>query len=97
MNRAKILRTLSRHVGEIEGRFRIKTLSLFGPAARNEWRKGANIDVLVEFEGAPTFDRYMDLKLYLEELTGAPVGLLTVDAVKPRMWPAIESSLIHVA
>jgi predicted nucleotidyltransferase len=97
MNRAKILRTLSRHVEEIEGQFCVKALSLFGPAARDEWRKGTDIDVLVEFDGAVTFDRYMDLKLYLEDLMGSRVDLVTVDAVKPRMWPAIESSLIHVA
>jgi uncharacterized protein len=97
MNRAKILRTLSRHVGQIEGQFQVKALSLFGPAARDQLRKGTDIDVLVEFDGAVTFDRYMDLKLYLEDLIGSPVDLVTVDAVKPRMWPAIESSLIHVA
>jgi uncharacterized protein len=97
MNRAKILRALSQHADQIEGRFEVKALSLFGPAARDEWRKGADVDVLVEFAGLPTFDRYMDLKLYLESLVGAPVGLLTLDAVKPRMWPSIERSLIHVA
>jgi predicted nucleotidyltransferase len=97
MNRAKILRALSRHVAEIEGQFQVKALSLFGPAARDELRKGTDIDVLVEFDGAVTFDRYMDLKLYLEGLMGSRVDLVTVDAVKPRMWPAIESSLIHVA
>jgi len=97
MNRAKILRTLSRHVAEIEGQFQVKALSRFGPGARDELRKGTDIDVLVDFDGAVTFDRYMDLKLYLEDLIGSPVDLVTVAAVKPRMWPAIESSLIHVA
>lgn len=97
MNRAKILRTLSRHVDQIEGRFGVKAISLFGPAARDEWHKGADIDVLVDFASPPTFDRYMDLKLYLEDLCGAPVGLLTKDAVKPRQWPTIERSLINVA
>ena len=97
MHRAKILRALSRHVDQIEGQFQVKALSLFGPAARGEWRKGTDIDVLVEFAGTPTFDRYMDLKGYLEGLVGSPVGLLTIDAVKPRMWPSIERSLIHVA
>ena len=46
-----------------------------------EWRKGADIGVLVEFTGAPTFDRYMDLKVYLESLFDASVALLTIDAV----------------
>ena len=92
-----MLRTLSRSVAELETRFSVRTISLFGPAARGEWRRGTDVGVLVEFTDAPTFDRYMDLKLYLESLFGASVGLLTTDAVKPRMWPAIERSLIHVA
>jgi predicted nucleotidyltransferase len=97
MNRAKMLRALSHGVAELQARFFVSTISLFGPAARGEWRKGTDIGVLVEFKGAPTFDRYMDLKLHLESLFDASVALLTIDAVKPRMWPAIERSLIHVA
>jgi predicted nucleotidyltransferase len=97
MNRAKILRALSSNVEPIEKQFGVKTISLFGPAARDEWRKGAEIDVLVEFTGIPTFDRYMDLKLFLEKLFGASVALLSVDAVKPRMWPTIERGLINVS
>ena len=96
MNRAKILGRLSRNFDQIEGRFSVKALSLFGSAARDEHGKG-DIDVLVEFAGAPTFDRYMDLKFFLENLCGASVDLVTVDAVKPRMWPLIERSLINVA
>jgi len=92
-----MLRTLSHSVAELEAKFSVRTVSLFGPAARGEWRKGADIGVLVEFAGVPTFDRYMDLQLYLESLFGESVALLTIDAVKPRMWPAIERSLIHVA
>lgn len=97
MNRARILGALSRSMLEIEGEFSVKALSLFGPAARDERRKGREIDVLVEFDGPVSFDRYMDLKVYLERLCGAPVDLVTVDAVKPRMWPAIERSRINVA
>jgi uncharacterized protein len=97
MNRAKILGRLSRNFDQIEGRFSVKALSLFGSAARDEHGKGGGIDVLVEFAGAPTFDRYMDLKFFLENLCGSSVDLVTVDAVKPRMWPLIERSLINVA
>jgi uncharacterized protein len=49
------------------------------------------------FEGAPTFDRYMDLKAYLELLLGAGVDLVTEGALKPRMRPIIEKDLVHVA
>ena len=97
MNRAKILGRLSRSIEELEGRFSVKALSLFGSAARDELGKGSDIDVLVEFAGAPTFDRYMDLKYFLENLFGKSVDLVTVDAVNPRMRAHIERNLINVA
>jgi predicted nucleotidyltransferase len=97
MTRAKILGRLSRNIGELEGRFCVKALSLFGSAARDELGKGSDIDVLVEFAGAPTFDRYMDLKFFLESLFGKTVDLVTVDAVNPRMRAHIERNLINVA
>ena len=97
MNRAKILGRLNRNIDQIEGRFRVKALSVFGSAARDELEKGSDVDVLVEFAGAATFDRYMDLKFYLESLFGLSVDLVTVATVTPRMRPHIERSLINVA
>lgn len=97
MNRAQILGRLSRNFDQIGERFSVKALSLFGSAARDEHGKGGEIDVLVEFAEAPTFDRYMDLKFFLESLCDASVELVTKDAVRPRMWPLIERNLINVA
>ena len=97
MNRAQVLAQLQRHRQEIEQRFAIKHLSVFGSAARDELRQDSDIDVLVEFEGPATFDGYMELKFYLEELLGRTVDLVTHDAVKPRMRPLIEREAIHVA
>ena len=96
MNRDQVLAELRRHRQDIEYRFAIKHLSVFGSAARDELRDDSDIDVLVEFKGAATFDGYMDLKFYLETLLGRKVDLVTQDAVKPRMRPMIEQEAIHV-
>lgn len=96
MNRDQVLAALRRHRQEIEQRFAIKHLSVFGSAARDELRDDSDIDVLVEFKGKATFDGYMDLKSYLETLLGRNVDLVTHDAVKPRMRPMIEQEAIHV-
>jgi len=97
MNKAMILNLLNQHRDEILNRFGAKHLALFGSAARDELRDDSDIDVLVEFDGPATFDRYMDLKFYLEALVARPVDLVTRDAVKPRMRPIIERDLIDVA
>jgi predicted nucleotidyltransferase len=96
MNRDQVLAELRRHRQDIEQRFAIKHLSIFGSAARDELRDDSDIDVLVEFKGTATFDGYMDLKFYLETLLGRKVDLVTHDAVKPRIRPMIEQEAIHV-
>ena len=96
MNRDQVLAALRRHRQDIEQRFAIKHLSVFGSAARDELRDDSDIDVLVEFKGKATFDGYMDLKFYLETLLDRKVDLVTQDAVKPRMRPMIEQEAIHV-
>ena len=97
MNRQRVLSLLGDRREDILLRFGVKALSLFGSAARDEMRSGSDVDILVEFEEAATFDRYMDLKAYLEKILGTSVDLLTKDAVKPRMRPIIEKDMVRVA
>ena len=53
--------------------------------------------MLVEFEGAATFDRYVGLRFFLEDLLGAPVDLVTRKALKPRLRPYVEREALYVA
>jgi uncharacterized protein len=57
--------------------FGVRSLSLFGSTARDEAGAGSDVDLLVEFDGAPTFDGFMDVKLHLEEALGCRVDLAT--------------------
>ena len=97
MNKAAILEKLHQHSGEILLRFGAKHLSLFGSAARDELRDESDIDVLVEFERAATYDGYFDLKGYLEQLLGRRVDLVTEKGLKPRARKHVEKDLIRVA
>jgi hypothetical protein len=42
-------------------RFGVQSLALFGSVARGEDQPESDVDILVEFEGRATFDRYMEL------------------------------------
>jgi uncharacterized protein len=97
MNRSQVLSMLREHRDEMRRRFSVKHLSLFGSAARDQLHEGSDIDVLVEFDGPPTFDGYLGLKDYLEALFGAKVDLATEAMVKPRLWRYIEKDLLRVA
>ncbi len=95
MHREHILRRLAEGRESLK-RFGVKTLALFGSVARGEARPDSDIDFLVEFEGPATFDRYMGLKIWLEDLFGRPVDLVTRKALKPRLRPYVEKEAVYV-
>ncbi len=76
--------------------FGVRTLGLFGSTARNEARTDSDIDFLVEFDGVVTFDKYMDLKFFLEDLLEHRVDLVTRNSLKPLLKPYIEKDMVYV-
>ncbi len=97
MNTRDALRLLSEHLPQIRLRFDVRDLAIFGSVARNEARPGSDLDLLVEFVGRPTFDNYMGLKLYLEELFGTGVDLAIPADLRPALRPRIEQEAVHVS
>jgi len=95
MKRDEILQLLSVHRQKLS-KFGVKSLALFGSVVRDEAGSLSDVDILVEFEGPETFDRYMDLKFLLEDLLGCPVDLVTREALKPRLKPFIEREMLYV-
>jgi len=75
----------------------IKRLAIFGSIARGEAHGNSDVDILIEFDGAVTLDRFMDAKFYLEELLERRVDLVLPQAIKPRMKDRIAQDLIYVA
>ena len=55
------------------------------------------MDLLVRFNGPATFDRYMDLKLFLEDLLGRRVDLVTERALREEIRAHVEQDLLRVA
>ena len=96
MKRDEVIARISEQQQALEC-FGVEMLSLFGSVAREENRPDSDIDVLVDFEGKATFDQYMDLKFFLEDLLGSRVDLVTRKALRPAMRPSIEQEAIRVA
>jgi predicted nucleotidyltransferase len=76
-------------------RYSVRSLALFGSAARNKLRKSSDVDVLVQFNET-TWANYIGLKFYLEDLLGREVDLVTPKALKPATKPSIEKDLLYV-
>lgn len=97
MKKQNALHLLQEHKETIHQRFGVRHLSLFGSTVRDEARENSDVDVLVEFDGPATSDRYFGLQFYLEDLFGCPVDLVTNKALRPELRPYIEKEAIRVA
>lgn len=83
----EILHRLERNAPVIR-RYGVRSLGLFGSAARGAAREDSDLDFVVEFE-TKSFDAYLDLKAFLERLFGCPVDLVLREAIKPRLRETI--------
>ncbi|MCH7688562.1 MAG: nucleotidyltransferase family protein [Planctomycetes bacterium] len=89
----EILKMIAEHRDEIN-RFGVRRLGLFGSAVRGEATQESDLDFLVEFE-IKSFDAYMDLKFFLEDLFRCQVDLVIADAIKPRLRESILKEAVH--
>ena len=98
LTRVRILKTLRDH-DEALKKYSVKRIGLFGSYARGEQKRGSDIDLLVEFE-KPTYDNFYDLIVYLENVFGRKVEILTPDGVDsirvPEIARSIRDSVVYV-
>jgi predicted nucleotidyltransferase len=85
------------HKPIIKEKFRIKEIGIFGSFVRNEETIKSDIDILVDFErDGKTFDNYMNLKYFLEDLLGLEVDLIMKGALKEELKDIILSEILYV-
>ncbi len=97
MDRDVALKVLGCLLSTVRERYGVRELAVFGSVARGEATAASDIDVLVDFDGPATFDRFMGLKLLLEDTMGRKVDLVTRPALKPRIRDRILAEARRVA
>jgi predicted nucleotidyltransferase len=96
MNKQNItLDILKSHKQKIQTKFKVSSIGLFGSYARNDFHSKSDIDILVTFS-EPTFDHYMDLKFYLEDIFERSVDVVMEKTIKPRLKQSILQSTLYV-
>ena len=93
LNSDEILKKIEESKDKIK-KFGVRRIGLFGSYIRSEQKKESDIDVLVEFKkGKKTFDNYMELKFFLEDLFNCKVDLVILESIKPDLKPHILRSV----
>ena len=93
-SRGDIFSLLEKHREEIKA-FGVLELGIFGSFAREEQTEKSDVDVLVELD-LRTFDAYMNLLFFLEDLFDRKVDLVVKDTIKPIIRNRVLRETIYV-
>ncbi len=75
----------------------VKKIGLFGSFVREVQGMESDVDLLVEFEqGKKTFDNFMRLSFFLEDLFKRRVELVTLESLSPYIGPYIMNEVEYV-
>jgi uncharacterized protein len=93
--REEILKILADRKPEIEKRFKVKKLALFGSYARGDYSPDSDVDILVDVD--PTIGlEFVSLAEDIENSLGMPVELISMRAVNQRSFEVIKKDLVYV-
>ena len=93
LNKTQILKMMKQHSAYFKSH-QAKKVGIFGSFVRSEQTSKSDIDVLVEFSpGGKTFDNYMALKFYLENLFRRKIDLVMRESLKTKIKDKILSEV----
>jgi predicted nucleotidyltransferase len=96
-NLGNIKSILAQYREELRQSYGVAQIGIFGSYARGDQNRRSDVDILVEFEeGHKTFDNYIGLKFFLEEVLRLKVDLVLKNAVRREIKERIFSEAIYV-
>jgi len=92
----RLIEELRQNMPELERRYKVKKLGVFGSYIRGEQHKGSDLDLLVEFNDPPGLLKFIEMEYYLSDLLGIKVDLVMKDTLKPTIGKRVLSEVIPV-
>ena len=96
MNRDDVLNLLRAHKATLAQRFGVNGLALYGSFARDQAAADSDVDILVQFDAPPGWQRYFGAQAYLEDLLGRSVDMATRQELRAEIRPHVEREVIDV-
>jgi predicted nucleotidyltransferase len=87
---------LAKHKPEIQKKFKVKEIGVFGSYIRGKQKHKSDVDVLVEFSEPVGLFEFMDLEEYLQSLLAVRVDLVSKKALKPAIGERILKEVVYL-
>ncbi len=94
MKREDVLKVLKREKSYLSEKFGVNTIGLFGSYARDNATRESDIDLVVDMPSS--FEKFFDLKYYLEEKLKHKVDLVKEKNLRRFIKEEIRDELLYV-
>jgi hypothetical protein len=91
----EILKILARDKPQLQKKFKVSKLALFGSFARGDQQPDSDVDILVEVDPSIGLE-FVTLADRIEKLLGTSVDLVSSRAISSRAMEYIKPELIYV-
>ncbi|MEZ5334934.1 MAG: nucleotidyltransferase family protein [Methanolobus sp.] len=81
---------------ELERRFNVRSLALFGPYAKNEQNKKSDLELLVDYIEMPGLLGFIELEDYLSDTLGIKIELVLKPVLKQKVGKDILNEIIPI-
>ena len=95
-SRDEVLKILTSQKSSLLEAYQITRLGIFSSYARCQQTDDSDIDVLVEYENAPTLYKIIELRDYLSELFSVKVDVVTKNGLKERIRERVLAEVIYL-
>lgn len=92
----EIKEILSNHKRELEEKYKIKEIKIFGSCVRNEQKKSSDVDILVDFYEVPDLFKFIEIEEYLTNILGVQVDLVRKPVLHVELRDKILSEAIEI-
>lgn len=80
----------------VQEKYKVKEMGIFGSYVRGEQHKNSDVDVLIDFEQAPSLLKFIELENYLSDTIGIKVDLVMKRVLKPRIGKNILAEVVYL-
>lgn len=92
-----LIDVLRRHRSELQQRYGVTSIGVFGSWVRTSAGSESDVDILVEFDDRPlSLLQFISLRDELTDMLGIPVDLVEKDVLKPRIGERVREEVVYV-
>ena len=92
----EIKKTLIKLKPFLKEKYKVKEVGIFGSYVKNKQKKRSDLDILVEFEEAPSLIEFIEMENFLSDKLKIKVDLVIKKALKPHIGKVILKEVIYL-